>query len=158
MATYTAVARTNYFRVKDTDAFRAALNAAFPNASLDVRDGGPDDPTGSVAVIEEDGHGWPRGCTEGDVPLGQTPPADDDVCEECSQRFGDHGHSIVTLIAAHLIDGDVAVIIEGGSEKSHYIVGTATAVNAAGKTRQVTLDDIYDLAKTLGSTITDASY
>lgn len=57
------------------------------------------------------------------------------------------------VVAEHLVDGDVAVLMECGSEKLRYLTGYATAVNAAGETKQITLDDIYELADTLGSSV-----
>jgi hypothetical protein len=55
-------------------------------------------------------------------------------------------------LAAHLVPGQIAVLIEVGHEKQRYLVGYATAVNASGTCRSVVLDDIYDLIDDLRST------
>lgn len=146
MATYYATARTNYFRVKDKAAFTTALAAAFPTASLDVVDGYQGDPPGSVAVLERDGYGWPHGCGEGYVIDGHPRPDDDEVCAQCEQRFGDHHDDVTAVIAEHLVDGDVAVLMEVGAEKMRYLLGTAIAVDSTGTTVTVGLDDIYQAA------------
>lgn len=49
-------------------------------------------------------------------------------------------------LASHLEDAEIAVIMEVGHEKSRYLVGVATAVNNAGETIQVCLDDVYEAA------------
>ena len=61
-------------------------------------------------------------------------------------------------LAAYLKDGEVAVLIEVGSEKLRYLCGYATAVNSTGKTVNMSLEGIYESARKLGSDITRAEY
>lgn len=69
--------------------------------------------------------------------------------------------AIEDLIAAHLVETDVAVIIGIGHEKMRYLDGYAVAINARGEQRAVRLDDIYGLAEEIstdGTPVTAASY
>jgi len=84
------------------------------------------------ALYDISGEGWPSG-------LG---PNDD--------------QDIVELVAGHLSDGWVAVLMEAGSEKLRYIHGSAVAVNSEGDLRKVDLSEIYALAEDLGSNVSEA--
>lgn len=57
---------------------------------------------------------------------------------------------MLALIAAHLADGEVAVLKEAGAEKASYVGGVALAVSANGQTARVDLDEIYKRADELG--------
>jgi hypothetical protein len=131
MANYYGVGRTNYFAVKDEEAFRAALER-FPVEVVTSAEH-----PGKVAVLDanDDGGGW---------------NFYDDESEE------DPG--IVDVMAPHLADGQVAVAMEAGHEKYRYVCGYAVAFNGAGESRQVSLSDIYALAKDLGTDITNAHH
>jgi hypothetical protein len=61
-------------------------------------------------------------------------------------------------LSAHLEEGWVAVLMEAGAEKCRYVAGWALAVNSKGETRQVSLQDIYDLARQIGEHVTKAEY
>ncbi len=61
-------------------------------------------------------------------------------------------------LAAHLVEGHVAIFREIGHEKMRYLVGHTLAVNAKGDTRQINLDSIYDSAKELGEHATLCEY
>jgi hypothetical protein len=135
VANYTGAARTNYFRVKDRDAFNDALQ------DLDVTISEQNSDPQFVCLLAT---GTDDGCFPSWVYNEDTDDHDD--------------IDLPGLIADHLVDGDVAIIMEAGHEKLRYVSGWALAVNSKGETVQVTLNDIYDKAKTLGDTITDASY
>ena len=49
-------------------------------------------------------------------------------------------------LAAHLAEGQIAVLMESGHEKCSYINGNAVAVDNAGNRVAVELRDIYDVA------------
>lgn len=162
MADFVCVARTNYFRVKDLDAFRAALTVN--NIRHDswaemygydtVLDTDPDNsPHGSVALFfnewpsmdpEEAESEWRQNHSASHSPAGQP-------------TFYD---SVIDLIAAHLVPSDVAVYMGVGREKMRYLDGVAVAVDHRGQTVRVSLDDIYDMARTglAGDTVTIASH
>lgn len=161
MANYTANARTNKFRVKDIDALIASL--AVYGLTVDeeswkadmvlVRRNNPSKEN-QITLLSYDG--WP-GLDEDTVAsrLGLDDGEHDDA--PVPSEFD----SLHKLIAAHLVEGEVAVFVEVGQEKMRYLGGTTVAVNASGETRRVDLDDIYDLAKELapeGTNIEHASY
>lgn len=52
----------------------------------------------------------------------------------------------------------MAIVREIGYEKMRYLVGYTVAVNAAGESLEVSLDDIYEAAKRLGKHITACEY
>ena len=49
-------------------------------------------------------------------------------------------------LAAHLAEGQIAVLMESGHEKCSYIDGNAVAVDHAGNHVAIELRNIYDLA------------
>lgn len=92
---------------------------------------------------------------------------EDPTCDACRLPKSKHGEpdpdwtfceSIIDIVARHLIDGDVAVFQEVGSEKMRYVGGVSVAVNSKGETVRVDLDDIYEKAKALGENVTVAAY
>src|SRR5436190_7395776 len=132
MANYYATARSNYFKVKDMEAF----NNWCRSLEIEPIDGDPADKAGLVAMVSAtpDGDGWPSFRVNGNDE-----PVEVDLAAELS---------------THLQDGWVAVLMEAGSEKRRYVVGWALAVNSKGETRQVSLQDIYDLAGKIGEHVT----
>jgi len=52
----------------------------------------------------------------------------------------------------------VAIMMEAGAEKCRYINAYALAVNSKGETKEISLDQIYELAQPLGEHITRAEY
>lgn len=142
MGTYVASARTNYFRVRDRAAFTEDLDRFFPNWGHNVVDGDDNDPQGSLAVLDTDGFGWPT--------------CEYDEYDEVEGALDEV--SLLDIIQRHLVDGDVAVLQECGHEKARYVTGVAVAVNSTGDIVMVSLDDVYEKAKTLGATITAAAY
>lgn len=180
MADYTATARTNYFHVRNEDAFRAELT----RHGITVHDwdgyGGlvlEHDPEGRVAVFSQDDHGtWPYlsddqiiGELAAGIACNRYDPVDelDDskgLCQWCELSVVQHTSSapyfpsLVELVSAHLTREDVAVFMESGAEKMRYVGGAAVAVNADGRTEVVDLDDIYEKARSLGSNVTTATY
>lgn len=133
MANYYATARSNYFAVKDLEAFKAAMPEG-----IGIWDDGKD---GLVGVYADggDGNGWPSYDHEADTDI--------DLC---------------ALIAPHLKKGEIAVFMEAGNEKLRYVIGVAEAVNSDGETVFVALSQIYKLAESLqskgDSPITQAEY
>jgi hypothetical protein len=131
MSDYNATAASNTFHVRDRAAFERAL-AGLPLrietaiGSLNRR---------HVYLACESDHGtWP---SERDDPNGREGVEVD----------------LLALIAAHLRPGAVAVLKEAGAEKLAYIGGVALAVNAAGETARVDLDEIFDRAAHLGGAL-----
>jgi len=124
MANYYGNARSNYFAVKDTDAFVAAF-AEVPDVEL-VEDGGK----WTMLVSGGDDSGWPS-ITYNHV------------------TGDDYEIDIPEMVSKHLADGEVAVFMESGAEKLRYIIGFAEAINSDGERVSLDLNNIYELAKTL---------
>lgn len=180
MADYIAVARTNYFRVVNLDAFQSALTAhgvtptGWGQCGDLVLDTDPaNTPQGAVALFANGP--WPMlgedmldpfdegvACPEYAPSTTHTSPGTGE-CSRCHHSRADHPtngvlyESIPDLVAAHLVDGDVAVFLEVGAEKMRYLGGIAYAVNSQGESRTVSLEDIYEQAKPLGDA-TDAAF
>jgi hypothetical protein len=59
-------------------------------------------------------------------------------------------------VVAHLQEGSVAVFLEVGAQKLRRLSGHAVAVNARGEVAEVSLQDIYTKAASLGQEVTPA--
>ncbi len=138
MANYIAQWRSNHFCVKDTDAFEKEMSGI----------------PGVYAEKEEDGR-FVLSCS-----------SDDDTGSMPQYRYGNKDEDeeeeidFPAIIASHLLNGEVAILMEVGYEKLRYLVGEAIAVNSKGETRHVSLNDIYERAKelTARAEITMAEY
>lgn len=138
MANYYGYARTNYFAVKDAQAFKDDLEM-FP-----------------VRIIEQPIEG-------GETLYGFLDDNADGSGLDWSYYDDEADEDIeidwTALLAKHLADGAVAIIMEVGHEKYRYLQGWAMAVNNKGETRQVNLaQDIDTLAKELGENITEVGW
>jgi hypothetical protein len=139
MADWYGTSRSNYFKVKDLDKFKALC------ARWGVEFVAKHDAPWLVGFLGQSEYGGlPSYLIEEDGNTGEEIELDsDDFYKE---------------LAEHLKDGEVAVMIESGAEKLRYITGYAVAVNSKGKVVSVTLDDIYKKAMRLGKNITRAEY
>lgn len=119
MANYYASTRTNYFRVKDPDAFREFMK------TVEASDDG-------VHLWEEEGKDgevlFGFGCYGSICGVRQKNP-DDDECEfddgECDYE------EFVNGLSDHVAKGDAVIVMESGSEKLRYIVGSALIVTSS---------------------------
>lgn len=129
MANYYATSRSNAFRVKDADAFKAWLDST--GANYEIVSFSENDP-GFIVEGDDD---------SGDFPSWvQDPATADDVEIDWAAE-----------LPRFLKDGEVAVLMSVGAEKLRYVAGWALAVNSAGESVTVSLDDIYAAAvKQLG--------
>ena len=134
MANYYATARSNYFRVKDSIAFERWVN------SID-----------GLGIFTKQGDG----CT-----LYAIYDNGGDACGWPSYNFEDDTEIDLTAeLAAHLVDGEVAVLIEVGAEKLRYLVGHAVAVRSDGEVICLNLYSIYQMVEDQwGVTPTEATY
>lgn len=141
MANYYATARSNYFAVKDEMTFRQWAEFA----GLVVLDPVHKDKSAdgirrfAIAPDTGDDSGWPDHRENGET--GEFDEVD-----------------VPRELAAHLREGEVAVLMEVGSEKLRYLCGYATAVNSVGKSVHMSLEGIYARARKLGTHITRAEY
>lgn len=124
---YTASARSNYFKVRDVEAFEEWAK----DRGLEVVEA-----DGSYALLGGDGDtgGWPSSVYDED----QDTDLEIDVALELS-RF--------------LEDGEVAILVEVGNEGLRSLNGYAEAINNRGETRFVSLRHIFELAKELGPNV-----
>lgn len=113
MANYYGTGITNYFAVKDTAAFKAALEP-HPFSVYD------DAKSGKVTVVSNDPDG-----------SGSLDYIDWDTDEEWV---------LAEQIVPHLADGEVAVLIHVGHLKAAYVSGYAIAVHSDGRTVEVNLE------------------
>jgi hypothetical protein len=114
MAEFNSSTRTNYFRVKNAEAFTSFI-ALFDGLDTRERDGK------FVIYGECD---WPTHL-----------PAEDD---EDPQEIDFSGE-----VASHLVAGEIAVFMEVGSEKLSFLGGWAEAVRSDGEAVSISLDEIY---------------
>lgn len=135
MANYCGTARSNYFRVKDKQKFAEWCNSLELEPIYTKDDLTKDELCGFLVNTEY-----------GSIPNFRM---EGDECIDID---------FIIELSTHLTDGEVAIVMEIGAEKMRYLQGFAEAVNSKGETAIVTLDDIYDKAKILGSNITDVSY
>jgi hypothetical protein len=132
MANYYSSARTNYFRVKDVDAFNAWVKE-FENGY-------------GVEVVSKEDTFAILFDSESGVP-------------DSREVDGDYDHlDFMDELSVYLADDEVAILHESGAEKLRYINGFAIAINNKAERRTISLDDIYTLAKELGKNVTLAQY
>lgn len=133
MANYYATCRTNYFDVKDKDAFLSALSGV-PDIEVDEGNQGF-----VILGCNTDGAGWPQWVW------------DEDTNE-------DYEIDLPMIVAEHLADDSVAIFMEAGAEKCRFIIGYAEAINNKFERETISLGDIYQRARSLGSNVTPAEY
>ena len=116
MANYYASTRSNYFHVKDAAAFRAWASSR----NLEVW---MEDDRFAVSADTGDCYGWPAYDGEAEQEI------------DFEQELSDH-----------LVEGEVAILLEIGRENLRYLIGYAVAVNASGDTTHVNINEIYEKA------------
>jgi len=125
MADYLASMRSNYFKVKDGGKFRAFCG----KYGLEVIEEKSED-NANITLF-----GF---LCDGPIPTGYT------------NAKGDYVEADFTrALSRHLVEGEVAVLMEVGQEKMRYLIGFACAVNWRGKLISVSLNEIYAKARKL---------
>ncbi len=136
MANYYGQSRTNYFKVKDAEAFKQEL-AKFPVEVITKEQDG--ETLYGFLDADSNGSGY--------------------ITEYWDEELGDSVEiDLEDLFKRHLEDGSVAILIHSGAEKYRFISGDAVAYNNKGESIAVNLADIYTLAEQLGDKITYAEY
>ena len=115
MANWYGSARSNYIRVKDREAF-LEWAASLPDVEVVDRD------ERFALLVTGDGS-WPSF-----------------RCDREDEEF-----DLAVEIVGHLAEGEVFIFQEVGAEKLRYLTGWAKAVNSAGETLEVSIDDIFRL-------------
>ena len=140
MANFYASARTNYFKVKDNEAF---LNALENIPDIEVcRQHIPPYNAEGIVPKDFDYGGYAILVADGDYGGFPSQFYDDENDVEIEIDLAD-------LIAEHLVDGEVAILMECGAEKLRYVTGWAEAINSKGERMSISLNDIYDIAASL---------
>lgn len=142
MANYYGQSRTNYFAVKDAEAFKAELEKMpvhIITQELKNEDGEVIDTL--YGFLDDDANGAGFVTEYWDEETGESVEID-----------------LEDLFKRHLKDGWVAILMHSGNEKYRYISGDAVAYNSKGESIAVNLADIYTLAEQLGENITTAEY
>ena len=121
MSNYYATARSNYFGIKDKEAFDEALH----DIPVQFEHRG-DNEAMIFATCETDG-AWPFNY-EG--PAG----------EELEINW-------IDIISPHLEDNHICILAEAGSEGLSYLIGWTMAFNNKGENISLDLEDIVRLAK-----------
>ena len=136
MANYYGQTRTNYFAVKNAEAFKQEISK-FP-----------------VKLIEEIKDG---------ITLYGFIDNDENSAGYITEYWDEKTEKTVEIdledfFKRHLEDDYVAILIHSGSETYRYINGDAIAYNNKGKSISINLSDIYTLAEQLGNKVTYAEY
>jgi hypothetical protein len=123
MANWNGSARSNYVRIKDREMF---MNWAQSLYEIEVveREGA----FALLATVED--VGWPSFRSR-----------------EGQEDVDDEAIDLAAEMADHLAPGEVCIFQQVGAEKLRYLSGSALAVNSAGETLQISIDDIYALVR-----------
>jgi len=116
MTNWYGSSRSNYFRVKDCEAFLQWAEKR------------------GLGVFKSESHAEYFAIYSADNDSGSWPSYDMDDDTEID---------LVAELAQHLPKGQVAILMEVGAEKLRYLTGVAIAVNHKGCAAVVSLDDIY---------------
>lgn len=140
MANYYATARSNYFGVKDVQAFKEWCNKRslefWEKSELGDEN---EDSLFAITPLSYDSGAWP-------------------IYHYNEETGKDKDFEIAEEICEHLKDGHVAILIEVGNEKLRYLNGYAIAVNNHGESKSINLNDITDMARELGQHVTEPEF
>lgn len=153
MANYVASARSNYFRVRDEDAFLVWVETvpgvvAYRDTPLgvdaDVQDHAH--PSYTLLVEDYDAGGWPcyRTARSGNLE------GHDEPEHAVADVYEDQELDLPAELAEHLAQGEVAVLEEVGAEKLRYLSAHAVAVNHRGEQIRLDLSEIYERVRRAG--------
>ena len=120
MANWNGCARSNYVRVRDRELFLAWAQS-LPDVEIVEKEG-----AFALLATTDDG-GW-------SLLRGREGQEDEPI-------------DLAAEMAEHLAVGEVCIFQEVGAEKLRYLSGSALAVNRAGETLQISIDDIYALVR-----------
>lgn len=122
MANYYGQERTNYFKVKDVEKFKAWADQF------------------GLEIIETKEQQEPFETLYGLLPDTSN---DDDGCFSIWNEDDGERIEFIDELSKHLTEGEIAIVVGSGAEKLRYISGYATAVNHAGEQVGISINDIY---------------
>lgn len=132
MANYYASWRSNYFLVKDKEAFLKAIEHVPDLEVLFEPHKTKDGDEVEHCVLLASG-----GSDSGSIPW--------EYYDDDKEDFVDVEWP--AIFKEHLQEHSVAAFMESGAEKLRYVVGIALAFHSSGEMVQITLDDIYEKAQ-----------
>ena len=136
MANFYGQARSNYFAVKDTNAFLDEMTQYPVEVITQEKDG-----VTLYGFVDADADGGADVWSKWDEDIADTVEID-----------------WAEVFKRHLQDDWVAVIVSVGWEKYRYFQGDTVAFNNKGESKTINLEHIYELASDLGSNRTYATY
>lgn len=113
MANYESATLTNYFRVKDPDAFREFMSRVYGSDEVQLWEG--KDLNGTVQ-FGFGVYGWISGFC----------PSEDEEDDDCDYDY----NAFLDELQKHIADDDAVIILESGHENLRYVVGGATIVTS----------------------------
>jgi hypothetical protein len=125
---YYGTARTNYFRVKNAQAFKDAVEK-ISGLSYEIR---RVENAAMFGIFTNNQYGW--------IEEYYDEETDSDVSIDWDKFFKTHLHK-----------DSVAIMRDVGNEEQRYLHGHTIAWNANGDKKIICLDDIYALATELGT-------
>jgi hypothetical protein len=134
MANFYGSARSNYFKVKDEATFLLWAKSV-PGLGVWSQKNEAGEQEHGVYSDDGDSGCWPS-CRE----------LDDNHPDYEESDCGRVDIDLTQELSEHLLEGQVAVLMEAGAEKLRYVTGSAVAVDHTGKTVTIFLSDIYKLA------------
>jgi len=135
MANYQPYARTNYFQVKDPEAFKVFVNKLCDFEIIEKQLNGET----KYAIMPNNECGW-------------------SICEILDEDAKYIEIDIVREVSKYLLEDEVAIFQEIGHDNMRYLFGISIAVNSKGEYRIINLNDIYEIARCLGKNITYCEY
>lgn len=131
MSTYNCAIRTNYFRVKDEDIFRALMNRVYTGSDKEVKV--------FTKVCEDDAKRFAFGCQH---EIGGLKNAKDDEDPENNESSYDE---FISGLQDCVVEGDAIIIYESGHEKLCCVTAYATIITST-EYKFINLFDTADLA------------
>lgn len=123
MANYNATIRTNYFRVKDPDAFRKFMQTVAAEDTVHVWEGQKKAESGEEITLFGFGvYGSIYGVNAPNENNADG-PEDDDDCDLDYDEF-------TAGLQKHVADDDAIILFEAGNEKLRYVCGSATIITS----------------------------
>jgi hypothetical protein len=161
MANYYATCRSNYFAVRDPKLFEKFCDL-WNLESWDSNGLYAFAPRGEGGIPSYTTIKVPESCDGCENTCAFCPCEDcTNDCTGCDLEKGNENYELdyedfEIQLADQIADDHVAILMEVGNEKLRYLSGYAIALNNQGDSTVISLDEIYDRAKELGSQITHA--
>lgn len=127
MANYNCTIRTNYFHVKDGNAFEDFMNTVYGEDEITV-------------FKEGDMYGF--GCYGSISGVMNSKDEENDECEASYDEFIDG-------LQKHVSEDDAIIIMEAGNEKLRYVLGSVCVITSHKIKYMDTMDLALDIAKEL---------